>query len=446
MRFTDLHRNVKIRIYVLFAFGTVQATTMPFMAIYFAQNLGEALTGILLTMSIVASMFSGMLGGFYADRFGRKKLMVGSEAVFLLAYLVMAFANSPWLHSPSLTFAMFLFTNVCWGIYGPADEAMLIDVTTSESRPFVYSIFYWVWNLTMAVGASIGAVLFEHYRFFLFTAMSIVLLGTLLTTIFKIEETFHPNHVIHPGAQGDVETNARRRFSFKRLLPNGILKNYASVMKDTTFVKYIFAGMLVMAVEFQLSNYIGIHFSKDIVHQSLIHIKNFHIWIDGVKMLGFLQTENTIIVVLLASIAVRIVNRYPDRRVLFFSILLNTVGYSFMIVVNAPWVLMGLMVIATIGEISSVPIRQTYLGDIAPSAARSSYVAANGLTFDGSQIMASLGVMLGAVVSPWMMAALSLASGIGGFLLFYSIVPAVHRRRKQNDEVSVQGDAGSVSL
>jgi DHA1 family multidrug resistance protein B-like MFS transporter len=426
LKFRDFHKNVKTRIYVLFAFGTVQATTLPFMAIYFARNFGEAVTGILLTVSIVASMFSGVVGGYYADRIGRKKLMVGSEAAFLLAYVVMALANSPWYQSPVATFVTFLITNVCWGIYGPADEAMLMDVTTAESRQLMYSIFYWVGNLTMAVGASLGAMFFEHYRFILFSVSSLVVLGTLLTTIFRIDETYQP--IVR-----EVVTPLR---GLRGLFPNGIITTYRRVLTDTLFLRYIVGGMLVMAVEFQLSNYIGIHLAKDVVSQPLVHFKDWVFQIDGVKMLGFLQTENTVMVVLLAAFIARWMNKYQDKNVLFFGIILNTVGYSLMIVTNAPWLLIAAMFVATIGEVASVPIRQTYLGDIAPSESRSSYIAVNGLTFSGSRIMASLAVMLGAVSPSWFIAVLSMLSGIFGYVLFQSIVPGVHQRRAQTESLS----------
>ena len=95
MRIRDFHRNIKIRLVVFLFFGTVQFTTIPFMAIYFDQHFGMVLTGILLSISTIFSLVSGAVGGFYADRVGRKRLMVVSEAIFFLAYFAMAIANSP---------------------------------------------------------------------------------------------------------------------------------------------------------------------------------------------------------------------------------------------------------------------------------------------------------------------------------------------------------------
>lgn len=416
MRFRDFHKNVKVRIYVLFAFGTVQAMTFPFMAIYFAKAMGEVTTGVLLTLSVVASMFSGAVGGYYADRIGRKKLMVLSEAIFLLSYLVMAVANSPWFDSPVLTFIAFFVTNVCWGIYGPADEAMLLDVTTAENRQLMYAIFYWTTNLTMAVGASIGAFLFESYRFLLFGAMSVVILGTLLSTLFFIKETYVPPR----GHQQNTN----------------IIHNYLAVLRDWAFVRYTVAGMLVMAVEFQLSNYIGIRLSKTVGEQSLFHFHQFSLNIDGVKLLGFLQTENTVIVVLLAGLAASLAGRFPDKKVLASGILLNVAGYSVMTVTSQPIFLMIAMLFATVGEVTAVPVRQSYLGDLAPSTARSSYVAVNGMTFSASRVLASLGVMLGAIAPSWLMGVLSMSIGVAGLLLYQSVVKPALARREQVDSLS----------
>jgi len=420
VRFRDFHKNVKTRIYVMFAFGTVQAMTFPFMAIYFAKSIGETTTGLLLTVSVAASMVSGAISGYYADRIGRKKLMVLSEAVFLLAYVLMAVANSPWLNSPWLTFVGFFVTNVCWGVYGPADEAMLLDVTTANNREFMYAIFYWVNNLTMAVGASIGAVFFESYRFELFGAMSVVVFASLMATVFLIEETHIPVKVGAPGHNPSVTHH-------------GIIHNYVAVLRDSVFVRYVLAGVLVMATEFQLSNYIGIRLAKAIPDHPLLAIRNFVLHIDGVKMLGFLQTENTILVVVLAAFATTISRRFADKRVLAVGIFLQVLGYSVMTVTSSVILLVGAMLFATVGEVASVPARQAYLGDLAPSHARSSYVAVNTMAFGGSRILASLGVVLGVFTPNWMMGILSMGIGVLGLGLYLSVVnPALARRETLN--------------
>ena len=414
MIFKDFHRNIKIRIAVYLAFGIAQFTTFPFMAVYFDKYFGMSVTGLLLAISMIASLFSGAVGGFYADRIGRKKLMVLSEAIFLISYLVMALANSPWLQSPLITFIAYLVNNVCWGMYGPADEAMLLDVTTVENRQLMYSIFYWLTNLTLAIGASIGALLFESYRFELFTVMAIVVLGSLLVTIFFIQETFQPQVALHDA---------------KPPIIRALIHNYRGVFKDKAFMFYFIAGTLVMSVEFQLTNGIGIHLAKTVQTQSLFSLAGHSLQVDGIKMLGFLQTENTVLVVLLAALAAKWIKYFPDKWVLFFGITLNTVGYSVMSYSSTPLILFIAMLFATVGEVAGVPIRQAYLGDIAPLQARSSYVAVNGMAFSLARVLSSGGVALSAMLPAWGMGIISFCVGMTGFLFYYAVVPEAHARR-----------------
>ncbi|MDQ0189833.1 MFS transporter [Alicyclobacillus cycloheptanicus] len=413
MRFRDFHRNVKIRISVSFAFGIVQSTTMPFMAIYFAHNFGESLTGLTLAAGIVASVLSGAVGGYYADRVGRRNIMMWAEAVFLLAYLAMAIANSPQVNAPVVTLAAFLVTNVCWGVYGPADDAMLLDVTTAENRQTMYGIFYWINNLTMAIGTSVGAFLFESHRFALFAAMSLVVLATWLSTVFLLQETYVPSakarEAIHP--------------------VRGMFRSYRRVLGDRAFVRYILAGLCAMYGEFQLQNYIGIHLAKTVPVQSLFSFSQFTLSVDGVRLLGWLQTENTILVVLLVTLATRIIQGRSERGILFVAVLLQTLGYSVITVTSMPLVALIAMLFATIGEVTGVSVRQAYLGDLAPEDARSAYVAVNGMTFQGTRLLTSLAVALGAVVPAWGMALICLVLGIGGMLLYQSVVEEARARR-----------------
>jgi DHA1 family multidrug resistance protein B-like MFS transporter len=73
MKFRDFHPNIRIRIIIQFFSGLMSIMVLPLMAIYFAERIGATLTGILLFMTVVIGVISGFLGGYYADRIGRKK-------------------------------------------------------------------------------------------------------------------------------------------------------------------------------------------------------------------------------------------------------------------------------------------------------------------------------------------------------------------------------------
>ena len=72
----------------------------------------------------------------------------------------------------------------------PATEAMLIDVSTPENRKVMYSINYWAINLSIAIGAIFGGLLFENYRLQLFIVLTLVAIITLYVMAVYMEEVY----------------------------------------------------------------------------------------------------------------------------------------------------------------------------------------------------------------------------------------------------------------
>ncbi|WP_052329731.1 MFS transporter [Thermicanus aegyptius] len=413
MRFRDFHPNVKIRIYVSFITSFAQSLTFPFMAIYFAHYFGEAFTGLLFLASILLSIATGFYGGYFADRVGRKKLMVLAEAVFFGGYFLTMMANSPWLISPEITAFTFLLISSFWGIYGPAGDAMLLDVTTSENRTLMYSIMYWSHNLTLAVGASIGAFFFEKHRFILFAVMTGAVLLSLLTTIFLVQETY----------DAKKEREERERIRGRK---DGLIRNYLQVITDAPFMLFGLASLLIVTLEFQLQNYIGIRLAKEVPEQSL-----FGISFNGVNLLGFLQTENTVLVVLLAAFAAVITRRFPEEKMLYVGSFLYIIGYSVITAVNLPVLLLLAMLLATIGEVIKVPVQQSLFAEMIPGHSRSAYIAVNGFVWQGARVLSSLGVLLGTVLSGWEMGLVAFFMGVGGMFLYRTVMPEIQARREK---------------
>nr|WP_048602114.1 MFS transporter [Rubeoparvulum massiliense] len=417
MRFRDLHPNIKIRIIQTFVSRFVGTLVFPFMAIYLSAHFGKSLTGILLLFNIIIGMLVGFYGGYYSDKFGRKKIMVTAETIRFTAFVVMAFANSPFFYSAIITFLMMTVNSICWGLANPASQAMLIDVSTPEQRKFMYSISYWANNLSMAIGGAIGAFLFEDYFFELLICLSVGAFISLLMIAFFIKES-------HAPASAELKEKKTKQDVIRE-----IFNNYTVVAKDKIFMIFVLASMLILSLEMHLTNYIAIRLEEGMPVQRM-----FNWEISGVNMLGILRTENTILVVLLAALILRTIKGLDDRKVLYAGVFLFTAGYSLLTFMNNIWVLVIVMLFVTIGELMRVPVEQSYLASIPPDNARSSYMAVNGMTFNGSMVIASLSVTLGAWLPPMVMATLFFATGMVGIYLYRSIMPELEQRR--NGEVS----------
>jgi len=415
MRFRDFHPNVKLRLLMSFFSGLVSNMIFPFMAIYFSERLGPTLAGLNVTLSIVVGVVAALIGGHYADRIGRRKMMIAAELLGFVAYVVIMMVNSPWLQSAWITFFMSLSISLFWGLMHPASDAMLLDVTEPESRKYVYQVQYWGNNLSIALTGMIGALLFKNYLFEMLIAMSILSLATLVLTIALLHETFTP------------QANNDQAQANSGILQSMILigKGYVGVLKDSTFMIFTVAGMLITSVEFHLSNYVGVRLERE-----MINVPFLNGTLDGIGMLGILRTENTLFVVIFTLFMGMLMRRFKERSLLIVGVLMYIIGYGMIAYSNSPWVLIMCMFFATVGEIMKVPVQQAYLGYVIPDHARSSYLAVSGLTFNISMLICGAAVMLTDVL-PTMIMAIAIGSiGMVGFFMLLSILPRIQHIRK----------------
>lgn len=301
MKLKDIHPNIKLRLAMQFLGSLISMAVIPFLAIYFAQKIGATETGITLIIIVISGVIGGFMGGHISDKIGRRKIMIYSELGILISYLFIALCNSPWFNLPYITAAFFLINMFCGGMFQPAAQAMIIDVTSLESRKLVFTISYWLGNLSTAIGGILGAFLFKNYLFELFIGISLISLLSVFITIFFITETYLPE----PSTK--TSTTPKKEFSLVEMF-----QTYSTVLKDKLFMFYILGAILIFTLEQSLSNYIGIRLEKDIPQQSA-SVFGIDFIVDGTKMLGFLRTENTILVVLLSSIVLFLFKKWSDR-------------------------------------------------------------------------------------------------------------------------------------
>nr|WP_066052109.1 MFS transporter [Robertmurraya korlensis] len=415
MSFRKFHRNIKIRIAESFLSSLIGGMIFPFAAIYLSHHFGTKTAGILLLVNVGIGLAINFFGGYFSDAFGRKKVMVTAELMRFIAFSFMMLSNSPWFTSPELTFLMMSVNSICWGLAGPAVQAMLIDVSKPAERKEVFTIIYWANNLSIALGGLIGGYLFKEYLFELLVALSIAALFTWAMINFFIEETYFP-----------VDQHRKSLASHGRTMVSG----YRQVLTDKLFILYVLAGILVLSMEFQLTNYISIRLAKE------MPITEMFGWsFGGIEMLGFLRTENTILVVVMALFAAKFVKRFKDQSVLLASCLVFVIGYAFISYSNNVWVLLIAMVIATIAEVMRVPVQQQYMAELPPENARSSYMAVSSMSYNIAMLVCSITVTVSVFLSS--IGTTIFISGIGltGVATLYLILPALDKRTKQNHQV-----------
>ncbi|OJD65155.1 MFS transporter [Bacillus sp. NH11B] len=413
MGFWSMHRNIKIRIITSFLTRTVSTMIFPFMAIYFSIKLGSALAGALLLINVLASLIIGLYGGYVGDRLGRKKVMIIGQSIQVISIACMGIANSDYVDSPWLTFVFMLVNSLGSGLMNPATEAMLIDVSTPENRKVMYSINYWAINLSIAIGAIFGGLLFENYRLQLFIVLTLVAVITLYVMAVYMEEVYV----------------ARKTVEKKHVLKD-MADSYKVVMKDRAFLIFCAASICTLSLEFQINNYLGVRLQKEFETMHFLFGNGFTFDLTGIRMLSWISAENTILVVLCSALLIKMLKSFNDLKILYVGLFIYTIGFTILGTSNSLWILLIAGLCQTVGEMMYVPVRQSIMADMVPNEARGSYMAINGMVFQVAKMNGALGVMLGSIIASWGMSALYFIVGMSSILLF---MKAIGKEKYQNE-------------
>ncbi|MFF8946816.1 MFS transporter [Streptomyces sp. NPDC014864] len=420
MKFRSLHPNLRIRIVV----GSVQrflhVMVMPLMTVFLAERFGVAVAGAMVLVIAVCEVSGSLLGGYLADIHGRRPLLLAGEAGVVAAYVTMAAAATPWWENTGVVYAGFLAASLASNLAVPANDAMIVDVSTPESRQFVYTINYWSINFALACGVLIGGFLYRGYFPQLLAAVAAGSLVVFLVTFVKISET---------APEGTAAEKSESARAYVRSFASG----YRAVLADRLFSALLIAATLRMAIEVQINYYINVRVSETFGQQRLFGLGSWDAAVDGVEILGILRAENTILVVLLALVVHRLLRRVGDRPRLYAGVILFTGGYMVMAVSGNGWVLLAAMLVLTVGELLNVPVQQTMLADLVPERSRTKYMAVFNLNVRLALLIASLCMTLGAVVSRWGIAALYAVFGAVIVLKYRTILVARDRGRPETD-------------
>ncbi|KAB8182014.1 MFS transporter [Microbispora catharanthi] len=407
MNLAALHPNLRVRIAVGFLQRLLDSMVMSFMAIYLAFEYGVAVAGVLVVTVMVLGVVGTLAGGHMSDARGRRRTLLLGETGVCLTFALMAVADSSAWHSPAIVYCGYLVNKFAASFAMPANDAMILDVTTPESRKLVYTINYWSINLALAFGALLGGFLYNGHFTLLLTLAAAGTVAIAAATYFLIAET-KPEET----EQGETGAAAEPRGSILRDFANG----YRLVLQDRAFGRLLVAATLFMSIELQLINYIGVRLARDLPAQDLLSIGSWSVRVDGVEMLGILRAENTVLVVALALVAHVVLRRVPDRVRMYAGAGLFTAGYMVLAVSDTGWLLLVAALVLTVGELMDVPVRQALLADMVPAASRTRYMAVYNLNIRVALVVASLCITIGSVLPPWGMAALY---GVFGLVIIW---------------------------
>lgn len=323
---------------------------VPFLALYLtdARALPAGTVGAIAAAFGAGAIFSQLLGGAVADRFGRRTAIVGGFLATALSVTLLGFARTV----PALAAATF-FVGLSDGLARPATQAALADIVPPEDRARAYTYIYWAANLGFA-GASLVAGFLAEARFeLLFLADAATSVAAAALIFVRLPEPRPASTSRTTGA-----TAARQ-----------ILAPFSSSAFRVLF------GITVLAalVFFQFGSTMPIDLRTRGV---------------DARAYGALAGLNGLLVVVLQPFSIRLAARVRPYDALAIGAILSGVGFGLFGYTSSPLGFAVAIFVLTLGEIATAPAGGVVVAEIAPAHLRGTYQGAFGMVY-------SLGGFLG---------------------------------------------------
>jgi MFS family permease len=315
----------------------------PFFTLYVRQRFGIPMVTIGAAMSVMAGagVASGAMGGALADRFGRKKLMVGGLTLGATALFSMGLVDSV-----GAFVAVAIFMNLISPVFGPASQAMISDLVEPGKRARAYGLIRVAFNLGVVIGPAIGGFLAERSYFILFASDAITSLIFAGIILFFIAET---------------RPEVRRG---DRAVPQ---TGYGPLLRDTPFVLFCLVSVAVTAIYAQMNSTWPV-FMKE----------NYGIL---ERQYGLMMSLSAAMVVLFQFPITGFTERHARTTMLAWGTALYAIGFGLVGFVSTAPLFTLALAIWTVGEMVHVPVSQAYVADVAPEDMRGRYMGAAGLTW-----------------------------------------------------------------
>lgn len=345
--------------------------TLFYAPIFFTKSLALSATdvGLGLGSASISGVFGRIVGGSFSDSpfWGRRRTLLLSAAISAIASFALATTNN---------FFTFLLANLLAGfgigLYWPATEAAVADLTEGQVRQEAYAVVRLADNLGLGLGIILGGILISitgGYRtLFIIDGISFIVFFAVV--YLAIAETYKGN--------GETAATKSRNRGF---LPN----SWRTALSDRLLLVFVVINIIFTTYISQLHSTIGLYFSGKFSSHSISLLFSWHI----------------VLAILIMMPVSRFLKRFNHPQALMISALFWGIGFSFVWLIGAVpelkliWAILGMGILA-IATVSYTPSASAFVADIAPASLRGVYLSINSLCW-------AVGYAIGPSLGGWAM-------------------------------------------
>ncbi|WP_214320043.1 MFS transporter [Nonomuraea sediminis] len=357
------------------------AVVLPFLVFYLgAKGFSAAEIAGVMSAYGLGGLGGQPLGGYLADRFGRKATLVGGLLATAACLVLIGLAGDlVWLVTGAVALGL------VGDVYRPAASAMVAETTPAPQRAKAFGLMHWAINVGAAISGAAAGLLLAHGYWVL------VALDAGSSVLFALIVAF--------GVPAAPPAPRERR------------AGYAVALRDPALVGSVLIILVGLTIYGQVKYGLPLALAADGLPASLF---------------GLLITLNAGIVVLFQPVAVAWLSRYRRLPVLGISIAVIGAGLALTGVADQAWQYVVTVLIWSAGELGMAAVEAVVIADLTPEGSHGTYQALYGWAAAVSRFAApALGALLyGSGLLWWSCAALGLAC----LALSLALLPTFARR------------------
>ncbi len=313
---------------------------MPFITLYLTQRgFTVPQAGLALAMYGVGGVAAQFLGGWLADRIGRRNAigfsMLGASAITLALWQASSLA---------VIYALMLLLALVAEMHRPAASALIADLVPSEQRVTAFAVFRLAINVGWAFGLTLGGLLADRSFSYLFVG------DAATSAAFGVISLIALPH------------GTRTSREAERHLPGAT----RTILADRGFL--LFLASVLIGASIYMQN----------VSTFPLHIREAGY---STSVYGGLQALNGVIVVLLELPITSWTGPRSRTRMIALGVLLIGLAFASLIVARSIPALAAMVLVWTLGEIISSPVSSAFVADRSPEHTRGRYQASLGVMF-----------------------------------------------------------------
>jgi MFS family permease len=347
--------------------------TLFYAPIFFVNQVGLSATsvGFALGFGSISGIVGRILGGSLADsgKWGRRRTLLLSAAISAIGSIVLAATSN---------FVILIVGNLVYsfgaGLYWPATEAAVADLTTSANRSEAFAATRLADNLGLGMGILLAGVLVattKNYR-------SLFIIDAISFAVFFV--------VIWIAIQETSQQKTQKNFE------GGNIKAWRNALRDRTLRIYIIVNILFTTYISQL-------------HSTLpLYLKNFVS--TGSPQLGFPETTisslfawHLVVSILMQLPIAKLLKRLSHPQALTVSAVIWGISFSLIWLTAIStsvqvYMIAVVMAVFALAVVSYTPSAASLVVDLAPKSQRGVYLSINSLCW-------SIGYFIGPPLGGW---------------------------------------------